>query len=117
MANHVPPTTRTSYDKYIEASTVGALRALVGLPIEHPFDTVKTICQAEQIPAWKVAQQIWNKHGIRGYYSGAIPNGIRASGKQAYRYPMMMSFPFFFKRCYPKISKLSIPPLFQLAPV
>ena len=98
MANHVPPTTRTSYDKYIEASTVGALRALVGLPIEHPFDTVKTICQAEQIPAWKVAQQIWNKHGIRGYYSGAIPNGIRASGKQAYRYPMMMSFPFFFKR-------------------
>lgn len=87
------------YGKYAEASFVGAARALVGLPIEHPLDVIKTQSQAclEERSSWKITKRIYETHGIHGFFSGAIPNAFRLAGKHAYRYPMMLGFPGFFK--------------------
>lgn len=91
------------YGKYVEASLVGAGRGLIALPIEHPLDTVKTRCQAfPNMSAWKVTKTIQEVDGIRGFYKGAVPNGVRLAVKQVYRYPMMLAFPNFFRETIPK---------------
>lgn len=91
------------YGKYAEASILGAARGLAGLPLEHPLDVVKTQSQASltEKSSWQVAKKIYGSHGVRGFYSGAIPNSVRLAGKQSYRYPMMLSFPGFFKEHLP----------------
>lgn len=89
--------------KYIEASLIGAGRGLIALPLEHPLDTIKTKSQAtpEIKSSWEVASKIYQTAGIRGFYAGAVPNGIRLAIKQMYRYPMMLAFPKVFKENFP----------------
>jgi solute carrier family 25 carnitine/acylcarnitine transporter 20/29 len=91
-----------NWDKYFEASWQGAARGLAGLPVEHPFDTVKTKCQAEggTKSAMEITKELWKK-GVPSFYSGAVPNGLRVAGKQIYRYPMMLDLPPRFKRTFP----------------
>jgi hypothetical protein len=91
------------YAKYVEASAVGAARGLMGLPLEHPLDVIKTQSQASlaEKSTWRVANRIYQAHGVMGFYSGAIPNGTRLAIKQAYRYPMMLSLPGFFQNQLP----------------
>ena len=42
MTSNVKPTENNKWDsgKYFEASWQGGVRGLLGLPVEHPFDTV-----------------------------------------------------------------------------
>lgn len=91
-------TTYSSLSKYFEASLYGAVRGLVGLPIEHPFDCLKTRTQANlKAPSTiEVLKEIYQQNGVRGFYAGAIPNGIRLAFKQTYRWPMMLAFPKFY---------------------
>lgn len=92
-----------SLEKYLEASFLGAGRGLMGLPIEHPFDCIKTKLQANlsETSAIGVARNIYKNEGIRGYYSGALPNATRLTIKQFYRWPMMLAFPNFFDSVLP----------------
>lgn len=94
---------RDRFGKYAEASLLGAGRGLIALPIEHPLDTVKTRCQASLgiKSAFAITKEIYKTHGIRGFYAGAVPNGIRLAVKQMYRYPMMCAFPPFFRGVIP----------------
>jgi hypothetical protein len=96
--------TETTFKQYMDASIYGAMRGLAGLPIEHPFDACKTFWQAN--PGYesslKVVQAVYQRGGIKGFYSGAIPNSIRLAGKQIYRWPMMLAFPPFFKSILPE---------------
>lgn len=89
-----------------------------GLPLEHPFETIKTRAQSELkmnsfksvnshffhiiFSIFKQIMEIFTEFGFRGFYSGIIPNAIRVTIKQAYRWPMMIFFPNFFTRLYPK---------------
>jgi hypothetical protein len=88
---------------YPEAAIVGAGRGLLALPLEHPLDVIKTRAQAapEIRSTWEIAKKAYQSGGIRGFYSGAIPNGTRLAIKQMYRYPMMLSIPQFFKKTIP----------------
>lgn len=88
--------------KYFVAATVGAGRGLVSLPIEHPFDTIKTRVQATQKPIFSAVHIIIKNEGVGGFYAGAIPNAIRLATKQVYRYPMMLALPPFFEGIIPR---------------
>jgi len=101
---------------YVQASLIGAGSGLVSLIVEHPFDTVKTRCQAHPDQRLdNVVREIHQRYGVRGFYSGYIPNGVRLALKQSYRYPMMLGLSPFFKRTiseplqkqYPTIPKIA----------
>lgn len=99
----MPEPVHNSYANYVQAGLLGAGRGLLGLVFEHPFDTIKTRCQAhpEEPSVVKVATNIHKIHGFKGFYSGFIPNGVRLAGKQMYRWPMMLGFPPFFQQILP----------------
>ncbi len=89
---------------YLEASYLGAIRGLLGLPIEHPFDAIKTKCQAEGglRSVRTVTKSMWAEAGVRGFYTGAIPNATRVAIKQMYRWPMMLAFPSWYGKHLPQ---------------
>lgn len=80
-------------------SAIGILRTIIGLPIEHPFDYVKTQLQANPYtnPFRFVLNDI-KTNGFMKLYTGIIPNAIRNSIKESYRYPMMIHFPRLYRR-------------------
>ncbi len=100
-----------SFNQYAIASAYGAARGIAGLPIEHPFDVSKTFWQAN--PAYKssfsIVRAIYNRSGVKGFYSGVIPNGIRLTGKQIYRWPMMLALPPLFDHVLPESIKEGVP--------
>ncbi len=87
---------------YMNASAIGAARGLIGLPLEHPFDLVKTKMQAEAAPknvsAMQVVKDTYKNSGVRGFYAGAVPNGFRMVSKEVYRCPLLSFFPTFYKQ-------------------
>lgn len=88
---------------YVQASFIGAVSGFASLILEHPFDTVKTRCQANPTKSLhSIIQEIYQKHGWKGFYFGYIPNGIRLSMKQSYRYPMMLGLTPFYKQTLPE---------------
>lgn len=90
------------YAHYIVACKTGFLRGLFGLPFEHPLDVIKTHRQVKPCYfASHIAREIYSESGIRGFYKGVTPNGLRVSIKQAYRFPLMLYMPSFFKRYLP----------------
>ena len=74
----------------------GLARTLVGFPIEHPLDSIKTQWQAK--PHFRhelaIARDIYGRKGIaQGFYAGSIPNLTRCIMKNIYRYPLMIGLP------------------------
>jgi hypothetical protein len=45
-----------------------------------------------------IIRKIYEEKGLIGFYRGYIPNLVRVSIKQIYRWPMMIFFPRFFKK-------------------
>jgi len=114
---------------YSETVLWGVIRGVLSLPFEHPFDRIKTTMQLypnkrskEVISEIKCLYNPNGSHqgikglgyGIRGFYSGAIPNTIRAASKNAYRWPLQFALPNFYsnlfgdeiERNYPGLKKL-----------
>jgi hypothetical protein len=110
-------TTNRPMSLYLQASLMGAIRGAISLAIEHPFDTVKTRCQANisEKSVQRVMLDIVKLHGFKGLYSGCIPNGVRLMVKQAYRWPMMLAFPQFFKTHLPQHLQNDYPSSAKLA--
>ncbi|CAF1462885.1 unnamed protein product [Rotaria sp. Silwood1] len=82
------------------AAAIGVSRTVGGLPLEHPFDTIRTRWQANPANypnAVRVVHEIYTSKGFLGFYSGAIPNTTRRAIKQTYRWPMMLFFPNFYR--------------------
>lgn len=104
-------------NKYVEASGLGAFRGALGLVIEHPLDTVKTRCQANLGGGspLEVFKQTFKEGGIKPFYSGAFPNGLRVALKQAYRYPMMLGLPPFFEQALPDSLQTAFPSIVKTA--
>mmetsp|Transcript_20739 Transcript_20739/g.38589 ORF Transcript_20739/g.38589 Transcript_20739/m.38589 type:complete len:273 (+) Transcript_20739:437-1255(+) len=82
---------------YLYASYLGILRALGGLPLEHPFDYIKTQQQITNASAREVIRTTWVNHGMQKFYSGFTPSILRTCFKQAYRFPMMVSVPRMYR--------------------
>ena len=82
------------------SAAIGVSRTVGGLPLEHPLDTIRTRWQADprySRNALQVVREIYSSKGFLGFYSGAIPNTTRRAVKQAYRWPMMLFFPNFYR--------------------
>lgn len=99
--------------KCLEAGLLGGMRALIGLPLEHPFDYLKTQQQAHllQKSLVRIICETYQKMGLRGFYSGVVINGARAIAKQLYRWPLMLALPGLLALVVP--SGLSQPELLK----
>lgn len=77
----------------------GVLRAFIGVPIEHPFEYIKTIQQATNTKsAWGIVKAQAHLHGGMKLYGGFMPNLINTSIKQMYRFPAMRFLPGVYKQ-------------------
>jgi len=104
---------------YFEASAVGLMRAVAGLPLEHPFDSIKSRMQAEinrKTTFLDMTKEIYKTQGVtKGFYAGFIPSALRGIVKQMYRWPLMLVLPRVYssvysdsvKNKYPSIMKIS----------
>jgi len=85
---------------YLSSSLIGMVRVTLGFPIEHPLDSIKTQWQAK--PNFKnevhIVRHIYHDKGVRGFYSGALPNLTRCIVRNSYKYPLMIGLPNFFKQ-------------------
>lgn len=73
---------------FFYVSLIGVARAVSGLPIEHPFETLKTWMQSENQTTSQAVRSIYQAKRIKGFYSGFWVNSLRAIGKAAYRWPL-----------------------------
>jgi hypothetical protein len=85
------------------SSVIGVSRSCICLVLEHPFESIKTQWQTKvEIKGMKeIVKSIINEKGLIGFYRGFIPNLIRVSIKQTYRWPMMLYFPHLYKKNLP----------------
>jgi hypothetical protein len=94
----------------LSAAIIGAFRGALSLVFEHPLDVIKTFWQANpsETSLTKVVRSIVHYKGVRGFYSGALPNVMRVMLKQAYRYPLMIVLPVMFGVVTSSIVSISI---------
>jgi hypothetical protein len=102
---------------YFYASLSGAVSGAFSLLIEHPWDRIKTLAQVyPNQKSSNIISQIYSENGIRGFYTGGVPNTIRASIKQAYRWPMQFGLnPIYgellgdkINQQYPRAKKIAV---------
>jgi hypothetical protein len=88
-----------------KSSLVAVVRSLVGLPYEHPLDTVKTVMQSQETTkrASAIVREIYSKSGIKGFYSGVLPNAARIMLKGMYRMPLIVSLPHLVSSSYKRL--------------
>lgn len=80
----------------LKSAGVSILRAVIGLPYEHPLETIKTVMQNELTKGsiYNTVRFIYRERGgLAGLYSGLIPNTARIILKTAYRIPLMLKLP------------------------
>jgi len=103
---------------YVEASALGLLRSIAGLPFEHPFDSVKSKMQAEinrKVGFLEMAKEIYKTQGVsKGLYAGFIPSAIRGAVKQVYRWPLMLVLPRAYSSIYPESIKQKYPSITKI---
>ena len=82
---------------------IGIMRNVVGFPIEQPLDSVKTQWQASSYHKneFQIAKDIWNTKGLKGYYSGSIPNVSKSLLRGTYQFPLMISLPSMCEKLIP----------------
>ncbi|KAL4435962.1 hypothetical protein ABPG74_022197 [Tetrahymena malaccensis] len=87
------------YKIYLQSAILGSFRGLVVLPIEHPFDVIKTRMQSinQKSSIIKVTKDLYKDFGYKGFYAGVIPNSLRVFIKSFYRWPMMVAIPHYYK--------------------
>lgn len=80
-------------------------RGLVGFPIEHPLEAIKTQWQAK--PAFRnefhIVHEVYTTKGLyRGFYAGSTPNLGRILIKNSYRFPLIVGIPVFLESNVPE---------------
>jgi hypothetical protein len=94
---------KINFKFYINASLIGAFRVGICLFIEHPFESIKTQWQdrIDKKNAKEIVNFIYQEKGILGFYRGFLPNFVRVTSKQFYRWPMMLFFPRLYEKYLP----------------
>lgn len=83
-----PKIESTQKNTFLYASAMGVFRTVSGLPLEHPFETLKTWMQSENQTPSQAARHIYKEKQLKGFYSGFWVNCARAVSKAAYRWPL-----------------------------
>ena len=89
----------------VQSAFYGALRGLISLPLEHPFESVKT--RAQNSVSFRSSidamSELYRLFGFRkGIYAGFGANSIRVTIKHFYRTPLMLYLPQQFEKTIPK---------------
>jgi solute carrier family 25 carnitine/acylcarnitine transporter 20/29 len=114
--NPVSQNSLTLTQKFTVAATSGAIGGVLGLLLEHPFDTIKTRQQAEpRRGASQIATEIFASDGVRGFYSGFVPNSVRVAFKQFYRWPAMLLLPSYFRENLPDTWQARYPSIVKIS--
>lgn len=79
---------------------MGILRGIVGLPFQHPFDTIKTNMQAYQTDLGLTIKRIYENKGVKGFYSGFVVNTVRVVSRQFYRWPLQIGLFGYYTRIW-----------------
>lgn len=78
-----------------ETVVLGVTRGTIGLAFEQPFETIKTQWQnkynARNLK--EITNIIYKDKGFIGFYRGFIPNLIKYSYRNVYRWPLMIYLP------------------------
>ena len=84
------PIERTLFQKIYDSSVVGLSRVVFTFGLGHPFDLVKTRMQSNPHihSGVLLSKEIYQKTGIRGFYTAGVPNFARAVIKDTYRHPL-----------------------------
>jgi len=95
---------------YMKTALIGVTRGAIGLIWEHPLDSIKTQWQTNVhvVKSTEMINFIYKEKGILGFYRGFLPNLVRQSSKNVYRWPMMLYLPKFFKKFNQNFFKKSI---------
>jgi hypothetical protein len=80
--------------------------ALICLPLEHPFDALKTNMQSHQTRLSATISNMLKGKGWRAFYNGFSMNALRVAIKQAYRWPLVISISGHYRRSLPSASEL-----------
>jgi len=85
---------------YMKTALIGVARGAIGLLWEHPLDSIKTQWQTNVHVAKStdIINHIYKEKGIIGFYRGFIPNLVKVSSKNIYRWPLMLYLPQYFKK-------------------
>lgn len=99
----IPQESYSFSQKFGVAAFSGAFQGVLGLIVEHPFDMVKTRQQAYPHHTFRrIVSDVSKNEGIRGFYSGFVPNSGRVIIKQLYRWPAMLLLPPYFAKTIPE---------------
>lgn len=81
MSDNKPSPSKDSKDTKLSmvglSFAAGMFRGIVGFPVEHPFEAVKTQWQADpkHRNEWRIFRDIVETKGYyRGFYAGSLPN-------------------------------------------
>lgn len=86
---------------YLETSIKGVALGVVSFLCSHPAEVLKIKLQSESIRRLSLTQEIKDIYvhsGLKGYYKGCIPNLIKYSARNIYRWPLMMYLPAFYNQ-------------------
>jgi len=92
--------------KGLEVPLLGGIRGAFLMLFEHPFDSIKTQWQSAAAEgrcfnALGIVRDIYSQKGISGFYRGYVPNIVRVTMKNIYRWPMMIFLPSFYQNKIP----------------
>lgn len=87
---------------YLKSALIGVARGAIGLIWEHPLDSIKTQWQTniQVVKSTEMIDCIYKEKGVLGFYRGFLPNLIRQSSKNIYRWPLMLYLPKYFKKIF-----------------
>ena len=94
-------TLKESLKFYSKSSLKGVATGFIVFGFSHPIEFVKTFLQANlhyKNSSIKAIKDNFLKGGILIFYSGALPNLIKYSIRNLYRWPMMLFFPKLYNK-------------------
>lgn len=97
----------TISSKAIQSIYIGMPKVILTFGSGHPFDVVKTKMQANPYirSGFLLSKDIFNKTGVRGFYTGGVPNFSRAILKEAYRTPLRGAIASSLNNSYPDLGQ------------
>lgn len=87
---------------YRQSLSIGLLKGFTGLAIGHPFDVIKTRCQANLTNPSQAVRSLLKEKGFHGFYSGITVNGARILLKETLRPLTFLSVKREFKAYLPE---------------
>jgi hypothetical protein len=85
---------------------LGVMRCIAGFPLEHPCEVLKLRNQAlPSTSSFYIFKSIFLKSSFKGFYQGAVPNLMRRSVKEGYRWPTIKFFSDWWNKILPEAVK------------